>query len=214
MEEKNKKTPEEKKEKTGLEEKVEEKKSKPAVSKIPKKEKKDEKIELEREYVVPLKRESIKVPRYKRAKKAIKALKEFLARHMKVRDRDLRKIKVDIHLNNEIWHRGIKKPLNKVRVHAVKKSGIVYVELAEIPDVVKYRMAKEEKKSKSVSDKRGEKKEEKKEDDKEKAKETEEKEKSSVEAGLKEQKKAAKEAKHTAKGDKAKKTMPVRKVLR
>ena len=44
----------------------------------------DSPIELEREYIVPLKRGSLKVPRYKRAKKAVKTLKEFLAKHMKV----------------------------------------------------------------------------------------------------------------------------------
>src|SRR3989344_5497016 len=54
------------------------------------------KIELEREYNVPLRKGWLKVPKYKRGAKAVKTLKEFLVRHMKVYDRDLRKIKLDI----------------------------------------------------------------------------------------------------------------------
>ena len=38
---------------------------------------------LERTYNVPLRKEFLKVPKYKRAKKAVKALKQFLAKHMK-----------------------------------------------------------------------------------------------------------------------------------
>ena len=55
----------------------------------------NKKIMFEREYIVPLRREWLKVPTYKRANKAVKALKQFIAKHMKVYDRDLRKIYVD-----------------------------------------------------------------------------------------------------------------------
>jgi len=44
----------------------------------------------EREYVIPLRVEWRKVPKYQRAAKAIKAIKEFLVRHMKIYDRDLK----------------------------------------------------------------------------------------------------------------------------
>ncbi|MDD2445137.1 MAG: 50S ribosomal protein L31e, partial [Candidatus Nanoarchaeia archaeon] len=94
-----------------------------------KKEIKEEKIELERVYIVPLRKGFLKVPQYKRAKKAVKTLKEFLAKHMKVENRDLNKVKIDIYLNNEIWFKGIKKPLSKVKVKAKKINGIVYAEL-------------------------------------------------------------------------------------
>src|SRR3989338_11580624 len=93
--------------------------------------KKDEKIMLEREYIIPLRREWLKVPRYKRASKAIKAIKQFLARHMKVEDRDVRKVKLDKFLNEEIWFRGIKKPPAKIKVKVRKYSDRVEVELAE-----------------------------------------------------------------------------------
>jgi ribosomal protein L31E len=131
--------------------KTEKKKSSPAAAKNPKKETKVEsKIELERVYTVPLKKGVLKAPQYRRAKKAVRVLREFMVQHMKVRDRDLRKVKLDINLNNEIWFRGIKKPANSIKVKAKKIDGIVYVELAEIPEVVKYKMARMEKRKASV----------------------------------------------------------------
>lgn len=156
--------------KTSLKEEVKRRieESKSAIQKTSGKEKKVEaKVELEREYTVPLKRGSLNVPRYRRAKKAVRVLKEFLARHMKVRDRDLNKIKLDINLNNEIWFKGIKKPLNKVKVKAKKIGDIVYVELAEIPKVVEYKIKRLEKR-KAAKVKQETKKPEKTDDDKDK----------------------------------------------
>jgi large subunit ribosomal protein L31e len=192
---------------TAPQQKTSKKESKPAVKKEKKKEK-EEKIELEREYIIPLKMQVLKVPRYRRAKKAVKTIKEFLAKHMKVEDRDIKKVKINIYLNNEIWFRGIKKPANKIKVKAVKKGGIVYAELAEVPEIIKFKIQKE-KRIKEQSEKQKvkmpvheekpqeEKTEEQKVDEKEK-------EKASVEAGLEMQKEAAKEMKHTAKAVTAK----------
>ena len=75
---------------------------------------------IEREYNIPLRRKFQKTPRYKKANKAIKTIKEFLVRHMTIRDRDLKKIKIDKYLNEFVWFRGIKKPPAKVRVKAIK----------------------------------------------------------------------------------------------
>ncbi|MFA4960589.1 MAG: 50S ribosomal protein L31e [Candidatus Pacearchaeota archaeon] len=184
------------------------KESKPAVAKE-KKKTKEEKIELEREYIIPLKKQVLKVPRYRKAKKAVRTIKEFLARHMKVEDRDIKKVKVDIYLNNEVWFRGIRKPANKIKVKAIKKGGIVYAELAEPPEVVKFAMARDKKKKESVKEIKA--KASSKEDvpvDKEVKEEVaehkideQEKEKATVEAGLAMQKELAKEMKHTAKPD-------------
>lgn len=117
------------------------------------------KIVLEREYIVPLRRGWLKVPEYKRASKAVKTLKEFIARHMKVYDRDLRKIKVDILLNNEIRFRGMRKPLAFVNVKAKKfEDGIVRVELAKIPDKLKFKKSRDEKKAIEIKNKVEEKK--------------------------------------------------------
>ncbi len=193
--------------------------SKPKVAN--EKKKKSEVVELEREYVVPLRRGFLKVPRYRRAKKAVRILKEFMVQHMGVRDGDLRKIKIDGYLNNEIWFRGIKKPMGKVRVRAKKIDGIVYVELIDLPDVVKFAKAREEKKKLAVEKVKPKKKAEKEKEIADKDKDgiddkVEEKEdkKAEAEREMKIEKAAVKEIKHTAQGSHMKKAMPVRKTLK
>jgi len=100
---------------------------------------------LEREYIIPLRNKWKRVPRYKKANKAIKAIKEFLVRHMKLRDNDLSKVKIDKYLNEEIWFRGIRKPPSKIKVKAIKEGDIVKVELAELPVNLKFKKLREEK---------------------------------------------------------------------
>lgn len=136
-----KNTPENKKAIAESEGKVVEKKveAKP----VDKEKKAESKTELEREYIVPLRKGFLNVPHYRRAKKAVKILKEFMVRHMNIRDGDTRKVKVNIHLNNEIWFRGIRNPLHKIKVIAKKVDGIVYVELKDIPEVVGFKIARE-----------------------------------------------------------------------
>ncbi len=183
--------------------------SKPSVKK-PKTSKaktEEKKPELERIYVVPLRKGYMKVPQYKRAKKAVKTLKEFLAKHMKVEDRDIDKVKVDIYLNNEIWFKGIKKPLNKVKVKATKIDGIVYAELAEVPEIVKFKMARDARRGtkvdkkaldKVVTQEAAEEKIKEERSDKTDKKEESIKEKVSIDAKVAKQKIDAKEIKHTA----------------
>ena len=92
--------------------------------------KKESKNVLERAYNVPLRREWLKVPKYKRAKKTIKALKEFMIRHMKSED-----IKIGKYLNTEIWKHGMRNPPHHVKVNAVKNDeGVVRVELVGAPE--------------------------------------------------------------------------------
>lgn len=176
---------------------------------------KEDKIVLEREYIINLRNKVIYTPRYKRTPKAIKELKKFVARHMKVYDNDLRKIKLDKYLNEELWFRGIQKPALKIKIKAKKfDSGKVLVELAELPEILKFKKLREEK-IKEKAEKKEEEKEEKKPEEEtkqeekaeekpteekveEKAKEKE-KEKATVEAGLKEQDMKAKEMKHEIK---------------
>jgi len=177
-------------------------------------------VELEREYVVPLRRGFLNVPKYKRAKKAIRILKEFMVRHMGVRDGDLGKVKIDMYLNNEIWFRGIKKPLSKVKVRARKVGGIVYVELAELPNVVAFAKARDIKRVANITKtKKVKKVEEKKEADADKdgvddKKEEVEDVRSGAEKAARVEKAVSKEMKHTAQGKHFKKTMPVRKALK
>ena len=171
------------------------------------------KLIIEREYIVPLRQGWLKVPKYKRAAKAVKTLKEFIARHMKIYDRDLRKVKVDIILNNEIRFRGMKKPPAKIKVKAKKfDDGNVKVELVNIPTHIRFARLRQEKKSSEVAKKIEEKKkaeeEMKKEERKteelkeEKKEEAREKEEASKEAGLEIAKQQAVEQKHIVKDKK------------
>jgi len=161
---------------------------------------KEPKIVLEREYIIPLRREFLKVPRYKRANRAVKTIKKFLVKHMKVYDRDLKKIKIDKWLNEEIWFRGIKKPPTRIKIKAKKfDNDIVRVELAEIPQIIKYKIEREKKPKEKIKKTEKKPEEEKKEEKTEEEKKEEtEKEKSTVEQGRKEQKKQAKQAKHVS----------------
>ena len=105
------------------------------------------KMEYEREYIVPLRKGWLKVPSYKRGNKAVKTLKEFIARHMKVYDRDLRKIKVEVDLNNEIRFRGMTKPPAKIKIKAKKfDNDTVSVELVDLPKHIEFKRKREEKK--------------------------------------------------------------------
>jgi large subunit ribosomal protein L31e len=110
---------------------------------------------IEREYVIPLRRFWSNVPEYRRAARAVKAIKQFVAKHMKVQDRDLDKVKVDTYLNSEIWSRSAGKPPAKIKVKVVKEGDIVTVELAEIPEHHKFHKLKAEKRHK-ISEKKTE----------------------------------------------------------
>ena len=80
----------------------------------------------ERIYNVPLRRGFQRAVSYKRAKKAVKTLKEFMARHMKC---DYENVKLGPIVNQEIWKRGIKSPPHHVKVTAIKEDDVVTVEL-------------------------------------------------------------------------------------
>jgi len=196
--------------------------------------KKTETNQLEREYIIPLRGQWKRVPRYKRANKAIKAIKEFLVKHMKIRDRDLNKVKIDPYLNQEIWFRGIKKPPARIKVKAVKEGDIVKVELVEMVDKLKFRKARlkkrEEKSAEILESKKktmdiikdqmqGKKAEEKKPDEEEKKEEEEkkveakEKKSAVVQSTEKMEKEMAKKAKHVAGGKTKEPKRPQRKSL-
>jgi len=77
----------------------------------------------ERIYTIPL-RKAYRAPRPKRANKAIKIIKEFLKRHMKVKE-----VIIGESINKEVWKRGIQKPPRRIRVHAIIHEGKAYAEL-------------------------------------------------------------------------------------
>ncbi|MGB9740162.1 MAG: 50S ribosomal protein L31e [Candidatus Bathyarchaeia archaeon] len=107
----------------------------------PKREEKveEEGIVEERIYTVPLGRAWI-MPPNKRAARAIRILKDFLKKHMKLEARkegeeeeeEPKKLIITNEVNEKIWSRGIEKPPRKIRVRAAKdKDGNVTVYLAE-----------------------------------------------------------------------------------
>ncbi len=167
----------------------------------------------EREFIIPLRRKFIKTPEYRRAPKSIRAIKEFLVRHMKIYDRNLKKIKLDKYLNEFIWRRGIKNPPSKIKVRAVVDGEFIRAELAELTEKLRFKKEKLEKRGKmaaAVSPKEKvpempvevpEKIETRPEAAKSEEEKAEEKEKKAavVEAGQKLEKDAAKKMKHQMK---------------
>jgi len=103
---------------------------------------------LERNYVVPLRRGFLKTAPYKRSKKAITTLKEFISKHMKSDN-----VAIGKELNEMIWKHGIKNPPSKVSVTAIKdKDGRVSVNLEGVGSKTSVN-SKVTKKAKSSSDK-------------------------------------------------------------
>jgi len=100
------------------------------------KEELEEDIIEERFYTIPLRKVWI-VPRKKRAPKAVRIIKSFVLKHMKVRteaegEEEAEKLVIDNEVNEKLWSRGIEKPPRKIRVRVVKdKEGVVTVLLAE-----------------------------------------------------------------------------------
>jgi large subunit ribosomal protein L31e len=183
-----------------------------------------DKNDLEREYTIPLREKIRSVPRYKKTPKAIKSIKEFIAKHMKVENRDLNKVKLSTYLNQFMWARGIKNPPVKIKVKATKKGENIIVELIDYPEKLKFKKAREERQGKealeTIENKKSMMKKmkeslqkpkvEETEEDKEKAKESEEKVKTSAESTKEFEKTQAKQTKHqTEKPKKAAKPMRV-----
>lgn len=84
---------------------------------------------LERVYVIPLRRETLKVPNFKKANKAMRAVREFISRHMKAEN-----VFIGKYLNLKIWQHGAKNPPGKVKVNVTKDDkGKVVVELFDAP---------------------------------------------------------------------------------
>lgn len=151
--------------------------------------------EIKRSYNIPLRREFLKVPRYKRSKKAITAIKEFTQKHMKATN-----VVIMEELNELIWKNGIKNPPHHVKVIMSKNDdGSVFVQLEglEIKDKKK---ENEDKKVKNLQ--------EKIEAETDKAKETTSKEEKAAvkETKTKEEKPVAKETKTEEPATKEEKT--------
>lgn len=172
------------------------------------KETKEKTEKIEREYTINLRKSVEKVALYRRTPKAIKTIKEFLVRHMKIYDRDLNKVKLDRYLNEYLWARGIKNPQTRIKIKVVKEGDIVRAELAELPEKLKFKKAKEERREQKGAEagkkkkeaKEPEKTEEEKKEIAEEAKEEHEKKAAVVESGKEMEKAAMKLEKHRTKG--------------
>ncbi len=84
------------------------------------------KPEIERYYTINLRR-TREVSRTKRAPYAIRLIRKFVARHLRVEPSQVR---IHNEVNEYIWSRSIEKPPRKIKVKVVKyKDGIVWVYL-------------------------------------------------------------------------------------
>jgi len=79
---------------------------------------------MERTYTIPLRRGFWKTPRYKRTNKAVRVLREYLKKHMKVEE-----VKLGQHLNDFLWQNGIRNPPGKVQVTVTKEKDVAFAEL-------------------------------------------------------------------------------------
>lgn len=69
----------------------------------------------ERIYTIPLRKEFMKAPSYRKTKRALKAVKEFLIKHMKAEE-----VKIGKYLNLELWKHGRKNPPPRIKIKAIK----------------------------------------------------------------------------------------------
>ena len=110
-------------------------------AKKPKEEKaaEEEEIVEEKFFTVPLGKAWITPPR-RRAPRAMRMLKSFITKHMKLESRketeeeeeEVSRLIISNEVNLRMWSRGIEKPPRKIRVRAAKdKEGNVTVYLAE-----------------------------------------------------------------------------------
>jgi len=73
----------------------------------------------ERIFTIPL-RDVKRVPRYQRANVAIRLVRKYISRHMKVDANDPEEFYMEDRVNERIWSRGAQKPPSKIRVQATK----------------------------------------------------------------------------------------------
>ncbi len=90
-------------------------------------EEEEEEIVEERIYTVPLRKAYWTGSRRRRANRAVRALREFVERHMKPEE-----LLIQPEVNERIWSRGIQKPPRRVRIRVTKNTdNLVKVYLAE-----------------------------------------------------------------------------------
>jgi len=85
----------------------------------------EEEIEVveEKIYTIPLRHAWVVTPRGKRAPRAVRDVRDYVARHMKADE-----VAISNEVNSQVWARSINKPPRKITIRAVKdKEGKVIV---------------------------------------------------------------------------------------
>jgi len=100
---------------------------------------------MDQTYNIPLRKAFQKAPRYKKASKALREIKEFIKQHTKSD-----KIIIGKYLNQEVWKNGPKNPPAKVSVKVTKDGDKVKVELIGAPEEKKEEPIKEKKTKKEL----------------------------------------------------------------
>lgn len=159
---------------------------------------------MERKYVIPLRKECAKVPLYAKTRKAVKATKKFLQKHMKTEN-----VKLGKYLNEALWARGNRHPPARVEVLVTKfedkdKGTYVVAELVNAPVEVKKEAPKKKGLTEKLKDKLNT---EEKAEAKETAKDIDKKPigKLSKEEAIVEEEKLLEKEEHTGHPDKPKK---------
>ncbi len=93
-------------------------------------------------YTIPLRKEISKVANYRRTKRSVVEVRNFIKKHMKVNE-----VKIGKYLNKKLHERGRKNPPHKIQVKAIKENEIAKVELVNVefekPKDVKKEISKE-----------------------------------------------------------------------
>ena len=102
---------------------------------------------MERLYTIPLRREFSKAPNYKRTYRAVKAIRDFIKKHMKCDN-----VKIGTELNLEMWKHGRKNPPARIKIKALKgkvkvKDKEIEVVMVNLPNI-KIEIHEEKKKKK------------------------------------------------------------------
>ena len=98
----------------------------------------------ERIYTINLRKRLLKIPRWKKSKKAVDIVKDFLKKHMKSDD-----IRIGKNMTEKIWEGGNQKPPNKIKIKAIKNDdNIIKAELwsSVLSEELREEKTKEEKK--------------------------------------------------------------------
>jgi large subunit ribosomal protein L31e len=82
---------------------------------------------LERVYTIPL-GDAYDYTRKRRVPRAVKILRQFVSRHMKV---ELDEVSISNMLNNSMWTRSIQKPPRRVKVRIIRQGGVASVYLLD-----------------------------------------------------------------------------------